>query len=266
MWGFIGAAVAAAVALIGALFTRAQAARADRRLALETTVNGLKLMTVADGTRYAPEGVVAGAIAALVHLQHPVIAMRALGACWGDKGIDIASATWVISEIFDGDDPQAQLEAAAMLDAHATELCGSDPGALSWPAAIEFCWIPKAPLPARLRVLRAILRTLLSKPPSWWREGGRQGWAVALLHEAVRTDADKDLKQHAATALDTLLPLLQASNLVEIQSAKGWIEVRDVRRDVDQAQGPGTDGAPAKRIVMLEQELGKLTPWASAEA
>lgn len=268
MWSFVGVAVAAAVTLIGVLFTRAQAARAERRLALETTVNGLKLLMAPDGTHYAPQGVVAGAIATLVHLKHPVIAMRALGACWREKAIDVASATWVISEVFDQDDPQAQLEAAAMLDAHASTLCGDDPGALSWPAAIEFHWIPAAPLPARLRVLRAILRTLVSRSQRWWIDGGRQGWAVALLHEAMQTDADRDVKKHAATALDTLLPPLQASNLSEIQSANGWVEVQEVRRHVDRVQGRGLEHEPSrtqtKRIVMLEEDLIKLQMWASA--
>lgn len=268
MWSLVGVVVAAAVTLIGVLFTRAQGARAERRLALETTVNGLKLLMASDGTRYAPQGVVAGAIATLVHLKHPVIAMRALGGCWRDGAIDVASATWVISEVFDQGDPQAQLEAASMLDAHAATLCADDPGALSWPAAIEFNWIPTAPLPARLRVIRAILRTLLSRSQQWWILGGRQGWAVALLHEAMRTDPDQDVKQHAATALDTLLSPLQASNLSEIQSANGWVEVQEIRRHVDHVQGRGDGDEPSRRqtkvIVMLQEDLKRLRTWASA--
>jgi hypothetical protein len=206
MWAFAGGVVAAGVTLTGLLFTRAQSARSERRLALETTVNCLKLVMADDGKQYAPRGVVAGAIATLVHLNHPVIAMRTLAACWNDDAVDVPSATWLISEIFETRDDQAQLEAAAMLDAHARELCGATPGSFSWPSAIEYRWLASTtPLPARLRVLRAILTIIVSKPRSWWREGGREGWGAALLHDVMSTDTDPSFREHAAKLVDALL-------------------------------------------------------------
>jgi hypothetical protein len=68
-----------------------------------------------------------------------------------------SSATWLLSEIFASQGAQAQIEAAAILDAHAHELCGDASGTFSWPASIEYHWLPEAaPLPVRLRVLRAV--------------------------------------------------------------------------------------------------------------
>jgi hypothetical protein len=256
IWAFLAAAATAAVALTGVFFTRAQSARTEERLALDTAVNGLKLLMTEDGTRYAVPGVVAGAVATLVHLKHPVIAMRALAACWEDNAVDAPSATWLISEIFELHAHPAQLEAAAMLDAHAHELCREAAGSFSWPASIEFRWIPNAPLPARLRVLRAVLRTLVSKEPGWWRQGGRQGWAFALFHHALQTDKNNDIKAHAASALACLVPLLRSSGLTLIQSLDDWISIRDIEEDVTNAP------AKTRDIVMLRQSLRDLEYWA----
>jgi hypothetical protein len=252
MWGFAGGAVAAGVTLTGLWFTRAQADRTDQRLALDTTVNSLKLLAAGEGEGYAPHGVVAGAIATLVHLHHPVIAMRALGACWNDGAVDVPSATWLISEIFVLGDEQAQLEAAAMLDAHAHELCADTPGTFSWPAAIEYSWPRMAPLPARLRVLRAVLRVLPSKDRSWWRDGGRDGWAAWLLREAMRHDDDPHIREHAALYIETLL---EASTLTVIQTYDDWMAVDDLRREAAAADKPAT------RIIMLGESEDALTRW-----
>ena len=51
MWAFTGAAIAAAVTLTGLLFSRAQVERTERRLVLDTTVEGLKLLTMPGGEK-----------------------------------------------------------------------------------------------------------------------------------------------------------------------------------------------------------------------
>jgi hypothetical protein len=257
IWAFLAAVVAAGVTLTGIYFTRRQTERTEERLALDTATNGLKLLMAEDGIHYAPRGVVAGAIATLVHLKHPVIAMRALAPCWESEAVDIPSATWLISEIFASQASQAQLEAAVMLDAHAHELCRKAPGSYSWPASIEFCWISNTLLPTRLLVLRAVLRTLVSKDPRWWRDGGRQGWAVVLLHNAMQMDADDELKAHAKAALDKLVPLMVRSKLTDLQSADGWLSIAKVKVNMK--------AAPKKKreIVMLRGSLCELKYWAS---
>jgi hypothetical protein len=255
LWAFAGAAAAAAVTLTGLFFTRTQAARSEQRLALDTAVKGLQLLAQ-DGPTYSPRGVVAGALATLVHLEHPVIAMRSLAACWADDAVDTPTATWLISEVLDAPHAQAHLEAAALLDAHAHQFAGIAPGSFSWPAAIEFRWMPEiAPLPARLLVLRAVLTTLVSRPRSWWREGGREGWAVALLHHAVLTDPDDTIKAHAAFCVQSLLPDL---NVSDVQSAEGWISVTTIQASV--ASAPARENT----VQMLGVSLRDLEAWASA--
>jgi hypothetical protein len=255
MWAFAGSAVAAAATLTGVFLARAQAARTEHRLALDTAVSGLRLLTVSDGNAYAPRGVVAGAIATLVHLKHPVIAMRSLAACWNDKAVDIPSATWLLSEIFASDDAQAQIEAAVILDAHADELCSDAAGTFCWPASIEYRWCADGtPLPARLRVLRAILRILASRPRDWWREGGRDGWAAALLQQVALCDDDDDVKAHAAHYIDVLLA---DSHLQTIQTETTWMTIVELRDSVKAVP------RPHRKIIMLGDSEDALRRWAA---
>jgi len=61
-----------------------------------------------------------------------MIAIRIVRGFWRDEsGIDIPSATWVVSAVFESRDRQSQMEAAAALDAHASDLCREQPGSFS---------------------------------------------------------------------------------------------------------------------------------------
>jgi hypothetical protein len=254
MWAFIGATVAAGVTLTGLFFTRIQADRTERRLNLETAVGGLELLA-GENQGYAPRATMAGAIATLVHLDHPVIAMRALAAAWNDDAVDVPSATWLLSEIFTRRSEPAKIEAAAMLDAHAHELCGDEPGRFSWPFAIEFSW-PRAPFPARLLVFHAVLTTLMSRPRTWWRQGGREGWAALLLYEAMQTDANENIKAHAR---HDLLLLLETTSLSVVMGLEDWVAVETIK-----AATKGAPGEEARRILVLRSRDERLKAWAQS--
>lgn len=258
LWAFVAAGIAAAVTLTGVVFTHAQAERSESRLAVESAVRGLELIPGPERGGYAAPGVVAGALAALVHLGHPGIAMRVLGASWAKGVVDIPTATWLISEVLASRVPQAQLEAAAMLDAHAEELCADRPGQFSWPASIEFEWMPSAPLPARLRLFRAVLRTLLSRERSWWQAGGREGWAVGLLYDAARKDRDRTIRIQAARATSVLLVELKIRG---IQSAKGWIHTDEIKPYV--TKHAGKTFKYGSGAVMLRLSFEALERWAA---
>ena len=181
LWAFVASGVTASLTLVGLLLTRshnqrtlalqaeseknraATAEEAERRLVLETVVKGLDL--VAPTGTYAPSAKIAGSLAALVHLDHPVIAMRTLGAAWGDGVVDSASAVWLVNEVFDRGSKQSQLEAATLLDINASKLCADAPGMFSWPMSIEFEWPWNMQLNTRLHVFRAVLCTLTCKAP-----------------------------------------------------------------------------------------------------
>ena len=270
LWAFVASGVTASLTLVGLLFTRshnrrtlalqieneknrsAAAKQAERRLVLETVVKGLDL--VAPTEAYAPSGKIAGALAALVHLDHPIIAMRTLGAAWGDGVVDNASAAWLINEVFEHGSEQSQLEAATLLDIHASEFCADAPGDFSWPMSIEFEWPYCMPLNTRLHVFRAVLRTLTSKSLNWWSSGGRAGWALSLLDEVVQHDTEEDVRAEAAVAVNTILPVV---NLVRLQYGPGWKRIEDVRARV-------ADVDRVRVIQMLKPLQDRLADWANA--
>jgi hypothetical protein len=270
VWAFVASGVTASLTLVGLLFTRshnqrtlalqaeseknraAAAVEAERRLVLETVVKGLDL--VAPTGEYAPSAKIAGALAALVHLDHPVIAMRTLGAAWGDKVVDSASAAWLINEVFERGTKQSQLEAAILLDINASKLCADSPGIFSWPMSIEFEWPWNMQLNARLYVFRAVLSTLTSKPLDWWSSGGRVGWALSLLDEAVRSDPDGDVKAEAAVAANTILPVV---TLVRLQCGGRWKPIEEVRTRVANVDRP-------RVIQMLRPFQNELVDWVNA--
>jgi hypothetical protein len=268
LWAFIGSGVGASVTLVGLLLARshnertlalqteaernrtAAAKEAEMRLALDTVVKGLDM--VATSGTYAPRAKIAGALAALVHLNHPIIAMRTLGAAWADGAVDVPSATWLINEVFELGSDQSQLEAAALLDIHATELCTSTPGIFFWPVSAEYMWPASMQLNARLRLFRAILTTLTSKPVEWWSDGGRAGWALSLLDEVVQNDSDEKMMAEAAIAAQTILYVVRVDT---IQYRTDWKPIEDVRSRV-------MDINRTSEILMLRRAQQELDDWA----
>ena len=176
--------------------------------------------------------------------------MRALSAAWNDDAVDVSSATWLLGEIFASDNEQAKLEAAAMLDAHAHELCEETDGRFSWPPTIEFAW-PHAPFAARLRVHHAVLATLTSRSRDWWRRGGREGWAAGLLYQALADDSES-IRAHAGFELRELLEHIQ---LGEILAKDDWIEVSKVKRAAREAP------KEPHRINVLLRSEARLKCW-----
>jgi hypothetical protein len=82
-------------------------------------------------------------------------------------------------------------------------------------------------------VLRAVLRVVISRPRDWWRDGGRDGWAAALFRQVALTDADLDLKAHAAHYIDIILA---ESRLSTIQTETDWMTVDELRASVDEVE------------------------------
>lgn len=228
-WTFAGVAVAAAVSLTGYLITSNQHKITERRLALDTTVSGLKLITNQDGSGYAPKAAIAGALATLIYLHQPIIAMRSLSAVWREGAIDSASAVWLISEILITAENTTQLEAALLLNARSDSLCGDDPGGFNWPASFLERWNPSLPTDARLWILHALLRMLISKPYSWWVKGAGDGYIVTTLDEALLKDPDLFVKKYAAKAVLILLKSADAADSDTITSVHGDKGVDEIR-------------------------------------
>jgi hypothetical protein len=188
-------------------------AETDKRLALDTAVKGLELL-VADGG-YAPKARIAGALGSLVHLGHPVIAMRALSAAWDDGAVDNATACWLIGEVLKGDSGEASREASILLRRHANKLPRKEEdGASEWPLPIQANWPSNVPADVRWRILQALAEMLLSRERAWW--GDRLGWVVILIHEAFRHDPSQATKDFSAGLLRILLSIEPRQGLI------GW--------------------------------------------
>lgn len=220
----------AAVSVAGYGITNSQEKKNQGRLALDTTVNGLQLIINQEGTDYAPKAVVAGALATLISLHQPAIALRALSAAWRDKAIDTASAVWLISEVMLTNDDKIQLEAARLLHEQAGILCDDSPGEFSWPPALFERWSLSMPIDARVFIIAALLKVLVSKPLSWWDESIGNGtvWAISTLDEVMLKDSSPYVKSVAGDALDVLLE--GDHELYVLSFVSGEKKIEDIRR------------------------------------
>lgn len=254
-WTFAGVGVTAAVSVTGYMITNSQEKKNQYRLALDTTVSGLQLIMNQERTGYAPKAAIAGALATLINLNQPTIAMRALSAAWRDEAIDSASAVWLVSEVIRTNDGKIQLEAARLLNEQAGILCGDNPGESSWPPTLYEQWIPSMPLDARIFIICALLKSLMSKPLPWWDEVEGIGWAIATLDEAILKDSSPYVKSIAANVLDVLLKSVPEDDEV-LSSIGGEKKYEDIKRRL----------APIGRdwgVGYTDNLLLQLKPWAS---
>jgi hypothetical protein len=106
-------------------------AETSSRLALDTVVKCLELLVVEEG-KYAPKARMAGTLAALIHLGHPVIAMRTLGAAWEEDAVESATACWLIGEVFQSGSNVSRREGSRLLRGNAHKL-GAIRGHYDWP-------------------------------------------------------------------------------------------------------------------------------------
>jgi len=202
IWGFIASGITATVAAIGLLVTSNQNRRSENRLILDTAVRGIALTQTSDGA-YGTNAVVAGALATLVHLDHPVIAMRVLAAAWDDDAVDIGSAVWLINEVLVKGTAASQEEAANLFYVHAPELCGDTTGEFTTPNSLFQSWLPDLPFPARQALVLGLVKLLISKDKSWWTGGHR--WETPIFREIIETDSDWTIRKFAYDVLDILL-------------------------------------------------------------
>jgi hypothetical protein len=225
LWAFIASGLATAATVVGLLFARSHNQRTSDQLALDTAVKSLELLANEGG--YAPRARVAGALAALVHLGHPTIAMRTLDAAWEDNAVDTSTATWLIGEVFRSGSNYSKNEAGALLQLNASKLTRDEEGVLNWPDYPYNEWIRDAPPDARLSVLHAIAEVLMSKPRNWWPS---YTWALALLDEVRRTDKEPGIRNNAATILEPLLAPYEHAGDMAISWGTRYKTIADIQR------------------------------------
>lgn len=218
LWAFLGIALTATIAALGHLFTRswhekdraqqheAEAARrgTDRmnnaQLRLETVARSLELLK--GNEAYAPPAVVAGALATLVHLGYPIVAMRTLSSAWRDEAVDADAACWLISEVFNDGSAASQVEAAGILRSHANQLAhfneGQNVATFAWPHCLLADWPENLPPGARAQNLETLILVILSLERKYWRPN--YVWCLTVL-AAATNDPDPAISTAARQLL-----------------------------------------------------------------
>jgi hypothetical protein len=202
VWTLVASGLATGASIIGLLLSRSHNERMLERTALDTVVKGLELIVGADG-KYAPRARIAGALAALIHLGHPVIGMRTLAAAWEEDAVDPATGVWLISQVFETGSSSSRHEAARLLRVHAGDLCAKKKGQFLWPSAIVESWPIYAPASARKHIVYAIHEVVLSRDRAWWGRGYAN--LMLLLDEARSKETDASVSDKAVLFLKPML-------------------------------------------------------------
>jgi hypothetical protein len=224
---FAASAFGTLVAAVGLWLTEAHQRRADRNEALKTVATGLGLLS--EGAEYSPSATVAGALATLIHLDQPVIAIRSLRAAWHDGAVDTETVTWLIGEVLESGDLGSQFEAARLLYTRAADLVAPLPdGSLEvhWPYRLYEYWPGRLPREARIDLLRTMIAMLVSRPYQAWQKT-RYSWMIALIDEAIQADPSAELRAQAGRLQDLLLRGVPDSRMIGWRGR--WKSVRDMR-------------------------------------
>jgi hypothetical protein len=256
LWAFIASGFATAASLVGWLLTRSSNERTSNQLALDTAVKGLELLVGSDG-EYAPTARTAGSIAALVHLGHPIIAMRVLSSAWDEEAVDAATACWLISEVFQRGSQESMLEAALLLKAHARQLCKRNDrkGEFNWPSAIYDRWPLNIGLESRYLNFLSVIEVLLSRDRAWW---GKKYEAFAISTMDLIVQHDKKLRSTAAIMLKPLLEAIgYQSGETTISRGTEFFKLEDVRKRVSKVKPGGL------RALEITSRLDELRAWAN---
>ena len=222
----------------------------NNRQKLDTAIQVLNL--IKNDEKYAGKAVNGAAIATLVVLGYPVIAMRTLQAALHEDAVDSASATWVIDQVLaqnlmsaaadggaeDGDtrrDPvPSREEAVQLLYDHVSVLTRDEDGqgAWDWPDSALESWPPGLSLLAGWTLMLAMLKLLVSRPAAWWTTGDNTwGWVITTLHAATQeSTTDLHLKREAATYGLLLLDVVDRKGGNERES----LHVDVLRRGLDE--------------------------------
>jgi hypothetical protein len=204
---FLGAALGTTATVIGLLLTRASAERSLAQQQLDTAVQALSL--IKNETDYAAKGVVSGALATVVHLGHPVIAMRTLQTALRDDAVDINTAVWLIDRVLVAAPAPARRdvvlvaskqEAVELLHTNLERLIDDNkPGDVEWPLSAHSAWPRDLSQQTGWRLMQALMELLTSRPAHWWTQTFTWSWVIYTLNQLVQDDTvDTVLRTEAA--------------------------------------------------------------------
>ncbi len=209
----------------------------EKRLKLETGLRAFELFqTGVDSNASTIEA--AGALFALVELDHVGFALRLLQQLWSQDRIDAPGAMWVLTRALDAGSPADQEAAAELLRAYAEKL-PDDRGGHVWLYPPE-SWKPQLSLSARDALLQALLRCFLSRELGYWEEQYLVGAALLLAH-LLQSDSS---------------PLVQAGAILALEQL---LRTHSYAGDI-------THGARAADLASLRRQVAERAAWARTQA
>ena len=237
IWAFLGVALGTAATIMGAILTKsnndknlAQQHESERRQKLDTAVQALDLIKQDEG--YAPRAVIAGALATLVHLGHPTIAMRATEVATRDRAIAVKTAVWLIDQVLRGEvehstraaTMMAKQEAVWLLYSVRSELMEELPGEFEFPSCAISAWPRDLFEDANYWLLDTMIGLLISRDPDWWQStsgGATWTWVLYSIDELVQeASTTRGLRQAAATYGMRLLSVIGGNAVIGITDAR----------------------------------------------
>jgi hypothetical protein len=201
VWAFVGTGFAAAVVLIGALFTSRYN---DRTLQLAQQAEARRDANKGTGPTSAQ---ITGSVLTLMALKHTDAARGILQAAIYEESLNAPSAAALISKFLESSNELDQNEASRLLRRAAEKW--SKHGKFEWPISIRQHWPHYLTHEAKTNVLIAIGSLLSSQNREWWK--GKRDWAVFLLDEAMRDDEHLTVRNGAYKLLGPLLRSLEGN-------------------------------------------------------
>jgi hypothetical protein len=243
---FLGVALGAAATILGAIFTKATADRtlalereSQERQKLETAVQVLNLIKHEDG--YAGKAVTGGALTTLVHLGHPVIAMRTLQAALRQDAVEIPTAVWLIDQVLSvtrsvdsRDDLVASKQDAAdlllsrvdQLTEDGSEGDGSE-GMFEWPSCVLGRWPAGLTSQCASSLLMALLELLTSRDAAFWTANDRNwSWVIYTIDQLVQDESTDVLLRRTAASYG--LMLLEAHQGQHVEGFNRYVATDEV--------------------------------------
>lgn len=243
IWAFLGVALGTAATIMGSILTKsnndknlAQQHESEGRQKLDTAVQALALIKSED--KYAPQAVTAGALATLVHLGHPTIAMRATEVAKDDGAVPVATAVWLIDQVLRGvgDDtgPMSRQEAAALLDSMDPSTLTRDSGTFDFPMCAVAAWPSGLNRVASRSLLDSMIGLLVSRDHAWWMDGGTWTWVLYSIDELVRDPTSEEgTRQAAASYGMQLVRVLYAIGDAQVNGVSDSRDAVDIRERLE---------------------------------
>lgn len=208
IWTFLGVALGTAATIMGAILTKANNDKnlAEQRVGedrqkLDTAVQALNLIKQDD--KYASPAVTAGALAALVHLGHPTIAMLTTQAALSDDAVTTETAVWLVDQVLMSEhSAKSKADALGILDTLTPQLTReSAPGVFQFPHSAISTWPSGLDESGNYWLLDSMMALLVSREYEWWISGGTTWtWVLYSIDELVaRPSISEGPKSGAAT-------------------------------------------------------------------